>query len=230
MMKYVIWGLLCPLFISMNAYAGVNKIYDPYVHEGETEVEFWGVHSFDDENVNKVKFAVAHGMTSFWLLEGVVEYEQETGNKGNISAVEVENKFQLTEQGKYWLDVGVLTELEKSTDGDVWEFKAGPIFQKQISRWILTTNFLLERKFGSDNTDHRVDVLGNAQLKYPYSPELQPAIEYYGDRETHSIGPVLLGKHLIGSTPMKWELGALAGLNDAGPDFTLRWLVEWEFY
>jgi hypothetical protein len=104
------------------------------------------------------------------------------------------------------------------------------LFQKQIKDWVVTTNFLVEKKFGSDNTEHEVELLGAAQLKYRYSPSLEPAIEYYGDESTHAVGPVLLGKTRWGNTPVKWEIGALAGLNDDTPDFTLRWLLEWEFY
>ena len=40
----------------------------------------------------------------------------------------------------------------------------------------------------------------------------------------------MLGKTRWGSTQVKGELGGYAGLNDDTPDFTLRWLMEWEFY
>ena len=218
------------LLFPLSVMAGVDKVYDPYVHEGEWEVETRAVHKFDDEDEHKVRLGVGYGINSFWFMEGYLIGEKEPGEDFDIADVELESKFQLTEQGEYWLDAAILLELEKELGEGAWEFKAGPIFQKQIKNWIVTTNFMLEKKFGPDAAEREVELLGSAQLKYRYSPGLEPAIEYYGDEETHAIGPVLLGKTRWGGTPVKWEIGALAGLNDDTADFNLRWLLEWEFY
>ena len=229
-MKIINYGLLCVSIASVNAYAGIDKIYDPYVHQGEVEIEARGVHKFDDENAHKVKLGVGYGVNAAWFVEGYAIVEQETGNSADIEEVELENKFQLTEQGQYWVDFGLLTELEKVVDEDVWEFKVGPLFQKQIKDWVATANFFLEKKFGSDASENEVEFLGAAQLKYRLSPSLEPAVEYYGDEETHAIGPVLLGKNQWGKVPVKWELGVLKGLNDDASDINFRWLLELEFY
>ena len=224
------WGLFCLLLLPAAVFADVDKVYDPYVDQGEVEVEARGVHQFDDEDNHKVKLGVGYGVNSFWFVEGYVIGEQKSGNDFDVADVELENKFQLTEQGQYWLDSGFLVELEKSVGNNSWEFKAGPLFQKQIKDWVITTNVFLEKKFGPDAPEHELELLGSAQLKYRYSANLEPAIEYYGDDESHAIGPVLLGKTKWGGTPVKWELGALGGLNHNTPDFNLRWLIEWEFY
>jgi len=229
-MKIIHYGVVCAIFMAGAAQAGVDKVYDPYVYQGELEIEARGIHKFDDEDEHKVKLGVGYGVTSFWFIEGYAIFEQESGESGDIEALELENKFQLTEQGQYWIDIGVLTELEKVVDEDVWEFKAGPLFQKQIKDWVFTGNFLMEKKFGSDNTEDGVELLGAAQLKYRLSQSLEPAVEYYGDKETHAIGPVLLGKNHLGKTPVKWELGVLKGLNDDTADINFRWLLELEFY
>ena len=229
-MKKIHYGLICALFVSTSANAGVDKVYDPYVFQGEVEVEARAVHKFDDEDEHKAKLGVGYGVNSFWFVEGYAIFEQESGESADIEDVELENKFQLTEQGQYWVDLGLLTELEKSVENDVWEFKVGPLFQKQVKNWIATANFFLEKKFGSDNTDGRVDLLGAVQLKYRLSPYFEPAVEYYGDRVTHAIGPVFLGKNLVGKTPVKWELGVLKGLNNDTSDINFRWLLELEFY
>ena len=229
-MKITGYGFFCAILISVNAYAGIDKIYDPYVHEGELELEARGIHQFDDDNAHKVKLGVGYGINAVWFMEGYAIFEQETGHSADIEEVELENKFQLTEQGQYWVDVGLLMELEKKLEEDVWEFKIGPLFQKQIQDWVVTANFRMEKKFGSDATEGEVDLLGAAQLKYRLSPSLEPAVEYYGDKETHAIGPVLLGKHRFGKTPVKWELGVLKGLNDDTSDINFRWLLELEFY
>lgn len=224
------WGSFCALFISVNAVAGVDKIYNPYVEEGETEIEARAVHQFDDTDQHKIRLGAGYGINSFWFVEGYVIGEKESGDAFDISDVEIESKFQLTEQGRYWVDVGLLTELERAIGKNVWEFKAGPLFAKQIKNWVVTTNFLMEKKFGPDNTQRGVELLGAMQVKYLMSPSLQPAVEYYADEEQHALGLALVGKTRWGKTPVKWELGALGGLNDNTPDFNLRWLIEWEFY
>ena len=132
-MKIITCGFFCAIFIPVNAYAGVDKIYDPYVYQGELEIEARGVHQFDDENTNKVKFAVGYGINNAVWLEGYAIAEQETGESADIEDVELESKFQLTEQGQYWADFGLLMELEKALDEDKWEFKAGPLVGKQIN-------------------------------------------------------------------------------------------------
>ena len=62
----------CSLFISANAVAGVDKVYYPYVHEGELEIETRAVHKFDDEDEHKVRLGVGYGVNSFWFVEGYV--------------------------------------------------------------------------------------------------------------------------------------------------------------
>ena len=229
-MKFMKWGSFCALFVSINAVAGVDKIYDPYVTEGEIEVESRAVHQFDDDNEHKLKLGVGYGVNSFWFVEGYVIGEKESGEGFNAADVEIENKFQLTEQGRYWIDAGLLMELEKEINEDVWELKVGPLFAKQIKKWVVTTNFFIEKKFGSDDEEHETELQGAMQVKYLLSPSLQPAVEYYGDEKQHALGLALLGKTNWGKTPVKWELGALGGLNNNTPDFNLRWLIEWEFY
>jgi hypothetical protein len=229
-MKVINYKLFCVVFVSVNAYAGIDKVYDPYVYQGELEIEARGIHQFDDADAHKVKLGVGYGVNAAWFVEGYAIVEQETGNSAKVEAVELENKFQLTEQGQYWVDIGLLTELERVVDEDVWEFKVGPLFQKQIKDWVATANFFLEKKFGSDTTESEVEFLGAVQLKYRLSPSLEPAVEYYGDEETHAIGPVLLGKNRWGKIPVKWELGVLKGLNDDASDINFRWLLELEFY
>jgi len=229
-MKVINYKLFCVVFVSVNAYAGVDKVYDPYVYQGELEIEARGVHQFDDTDAHEVKLGVGYGINSVWFIEGYVIAEQATGNSAAIEEVELENKFQLTEQGQYWVDVGLLMELAKNLDEQTWEFKAGPLFRKQIADWVVTANFFLEQKFGPDAEESDVEFLGSAQVKYRLSPSLEPAVEYYGDEKTHAIGPVLLGKSRWGKTPVKWELGVLKGLNDDASDINFRWLLELEFY
>lgn len=229
-MKSLIALFLCTAFIPLRALADVDKVYDPYVHRDELEVEARGVHQFDDENKHKLKFAVGYGVNDLWFVEGYAIVEQETGSKTKLEEVELENKFQLTEQGEYWADFGALVEVEKKLGHDKWELKAGPLMQKQIRRWVVTANLYMEKQFGSERSTSEVEFLGAAQLKYRLSPALEPAVEYYADEQTHSLGPVITGTWHRGRTPIRWEAGVLAGLTGKSADVSFRWLLEFEFY
>lgn len=227
--SFVGLAALTPL-ASATAFAGVDKVYDPYVEKGEVELEARGVHDLDSGDY-KTKVGIGYGVTSRWFVEGYLIGKREHGHF-EVEAAEIENKFQLTEQGQYWADFGALVELERELDHDVWEAKVGPLVQKQFGAFVATGNLLFEKKFGDDIDDHADngwETLGSAQLKYRLSENIEPGIEYYGDEEAHSAGPVLIGANPFGMERVKWEAGLLFGLNDDSPDSTLRWQLEYEF-
>ncbi|WP_410473481.1 hypothetical protein [Guyparkeria sp. TX1] len=212
---------------STTAFAGVDKVYDPYVEQGEVELELRGVHGLDSGEY-KTKVGIGYGVTSRWFVEGYLIGEKEDGDF-EVEEAEIENKFQLTEQGQYWADFGLLVELEKAFDEDAWETKVGPLVQKQFGKMVATGNLLFEKKFGDDVAQSDWETLGSAQLKYRLSPTLEPGIEYYGSEDTQALGPVLIGANPFGMERVKWEAGLLFGLNDETEDSILRWQIEYEF-
>ena len=229
MKKLIQHVILIAISTPCIALAGVDKVYDPYVEQGETEIELRGIHQFDNADSHAVKLGIGYGVNAFWAVEGYVVADESPGRDAKIREAELENRFQLTEKGQYWLDLGVLTELEKKLSDDLWELKAGPVVQKQFSAWVATLNLLLEKQFGSDRIDDDTDILTRAQIKYRLSPAVEPGIEYYNDESTSAAGPVLLGRTNWGSSRTRWTVGVLAGLNDTTADTIARWELEWEF-
>lgn len=236
MLKKSLLALTPPLLLAaQTAWAGMDKIYDPYVEQGETEIEARGLHNLDNGDY-ETRLGIGYGVTSRWFVEGYLTGEREHGTF-KVNEAELESKFQLTGQGQYWADFGLLAELEKKLDQDQWEFKAGPIIQKQFGRFVATTNLLLEKKFGNDTPnddfgrrEDKLAFLGAAQLKYRLQPTLEPAVQYYSDDGSQYAGPALTGSHRFGGRQkLKWELGLLFGVNDKAPDSQLRWQAEWEF-
>ena len=120
----------------------------------------------------------------------------------------------MTEQGEYWADWGVVFELEKEDDLDAWEFSTG---------------LLAEKEWGSDIPDETETRLG-LQARYRHSPGFEPAVEVYSGEDTRGIGPAVLGQlPLGGKRQLRWEAGAIFGLDSKSPDTTLRFLLEFEF-
>lgn len=213
---------------SAPAFAGIDKVYSPQVELGELELEMRGTHGLESSDAHEVKFGLGYGVTQTWFVEGYLIAEKEDGSF-EIEEAELESKFQLSEQGEYWADFGALVELEKELEHDVWEFKAGPIVQKRMGKFVATANVFVEKQFGDDKTEDELEALGAFQVKYRMGPSLEPAVEYYADEYTQAIGPVLLGDNRFGNSKMKWELGVMFGLNDETEDATLRWQTEFEF-
>ena len=229
-MKLCIRALYCALWLPVAAFAGVDKVYEPYVELNELEIETRGIHQFGDEDSHEVKFGAGYGVSAKWFFEAYLVAEKEPGEDAEVEELEIESRFQLTEQGQYWADFGALVELEKVLEDDVWELKAGPIIQKEFTnKWVGTLNILFEKQFGDDKTEDELETLAAARVKYRMSPFLQPAAEFYTDEHTKALGPVLLGETRWGKTPMKWVIGVLAGLNDDTADTILRWELEWEY-
>ena len=68
------------------------------------------------------------------------------------------------------------------------------------------------------------------QARYRYSRAIEPAIELYKGENTFGIGPVLMGQiKLQGKQKLAWEAGAIFGISSDSPDFTWRFLLEFEF-
>ena len=57
---------------------------------------------------------LGYGATEWWFTEFYVKGEREGASNG-FDAIEWENKFQLTETGKYPIDVGFIMEFELRT-------------------------------------------------------------------------------------------------------------------
>jgi hypothetical protein len=146
-----------------------------------------------------------------------------------VAGYELEAQRQLTEQGEYWADWGVVFELEKEDDLDAWEFSTGLLAEKEWGRWSGTANLFLLHEWGEDIADETETRLG-LQARYRYSPAFEPAVELYSGQDTRGIGPAVMGQvRLGGRRQLRWEAGAIFGVDSQSPDTTLRFLLEFEF-
>jgi hypothetical protein len=221
-----------------------HKVYSPIVEGGELELEVRGhVLSDGDDDVDGArtdKYEIGYGFTDNWFSSVFFEYEKEADQDYSHTATAWENIFQLTEQGRYWLDAGVYLEYETPADGDRPDkLEAKVLLEKSLSSTVHTANLVFEREVGS-GADHEVEVGYAWRSKWRVDPRFEPALEFYGglgslDRLTlsssqeHVAGPVLLGTLRAGvKSAVSYELGYLFGLTGASPDGVFKWLVEYE--
>src|SRR5262245_6621447 len=98
---------------STPAIAGpAEYVVSPIVEEGEKEIEFKaGTRELRDgtrESEYMLGFGI--GVTRWWATELSAKWHKEPGERHDFDAWEWENRFQLTETGKYPVDVGFLLD------------------------------------------------------------------------------------------------------------------------
>lgn len=223
------------------AYAGPKRIYSPYVEEGELELEYYGTAAVDDDSdvdgENAHKVAVGYGVNNFWFTELVGEVEQsgESGADSEWTAIEWENRFQLTEPGQYWLDAGLYAAYEHSLETDhADKLEAKILLEKDFGKFSHMANISFEQEIGEYSEDHLEMELAWSS-RYRYQPWLEPGFEIYSelgradnmesfDEQEHLAGPVIYGDF---AQHFHYELGYLFGISDASPDGEARWLIEY---
>jgi hypothetical protein len=233
-MKARYFTLLITFFFTQISFAGVDKVYSPLVEQGEVELEMRGLFVDDSDpsrdGAQKTKLGIGYGITPRIFIEGYLEFEKPPAGTYKLEAYEIEAKFQLSEQGRYFADFGLLSELEKIRGADEWEMKIGPLIQKPIGNWMATLNLLGETKFGGDaSASGEWELLGRAQIRYLSSPRFEPGLEYYGDDGTQALGPAVYGRIDLSGSKIKWQAGWMFGFDAATADNTIRWQFEWEF-
>lgn len=232
---------------TQDANAGSFKTYSPNIEAGEVELEAYSHTMFDSANSkngnDQYKFEIGYGIRENWFTAIYGEIEKNTtNNKNEYVATAWENIITLTDQGKYWADLGLYLEYEVSNESagtDKIETKL--LLEKQHGDFIHSFNFILERRIGTNATNETE--YGYAwRSKWVFSPRFSTGIEAYGefgevgnpnpkDKQEHRAGPVFYGdsgKTQYGGK-FKYEVGFLFGLTDATSDGTLKGVLEYEF-
>ncbi|MFV1982000.1 MAG: FTR1 family protein [Thiohalomonadales bacterium] len=232
------------IMFSSPAVHASDKIYSPYVEYGEFELEYRGHITNDSQAAKdkkeKHKAEVVYGFTEFWAAGIIGVWEKGSGTSREYKATAWENIFQITDQGEYWVDIGVYLEYvlaQESSDADKVEAKL--LLEHPGTQFTNTANIVFEREVGS-NSSNETGLEIFWRTKYRWKKTLEPAIEIYSkfgeignsgsfDDQKHTLGPIMMGELLFGKeSKFKYEFGYLFGISDAAPDGTWKWLVEWE--
>lgn len=213
----------------------IDRVYDPYVQPLETEIEWRAVGLRDNgkdewDSLQVHRLGVGYGFTDRWFGEIYLIGERDEDRSLNLEAVELEAKWQLTEQGEYAADWGLLFELERESSENQWEAAVTLLSAREWGRWVGTANLAGIYEWGGDLNDEFETEL-RLQGRYRLTQGFEPALEFYAGQDTLAIGPVITGmRRLEGTRQIRWELGLILGLTDESPDQTLRLLFEYEFY
>lgn len=216
---------------TLPAHAEMNRVYHPYVEQNERELEYGFTArdlSGDSELLNRAAVGYAWNdkiFTEIYLLTESITHAGE-----QVRGYEAELKWQITEQGEYWADWGLLLEAGTAKDISSHEFAAGILWEKELANeWVAAANIMAEYEYGGDIKDEFEAAL-RAQLRYRSSIAFEPALELYLDDQDWAAGPAAMGVvKLSGRKQLRWELGLLFGLDAETPESNLRGGVEFEF-
>lgn len=211
----------------------IDKIYHPYVQpmereiEVRTTVEAGSEQPGGDRNLLRAGYGQAFGERWFGELYVVSEYGN--GSGFDVRSFEAEGLWQLTEQGQYSADWGLLFEAEKTRTTDSGEMSVALLAEKEWGRWSGTANLYGLYEFGA-RVHNEFETALTLQARYRQAMQFEPAIEAYIGQNTHGIGPVILGSRLFeNARRIHWEAGLIFGVDEDTPDTTIRASLEYEF-
>ena len=212
----------------------VDKVYHPYVEPLEWELE-WRMTMEDEDPLsgasrNQIhRLGFGRAVSEFVFAELYLIGEQTDETSMSLEAYEFEVLWQMAEQGEFFLDYGLLFELEREHDLNVWEYSTSLLLEKEFGRYSATANIGLLYEWGADIDDELETTLA-LQARYRYSPRFEPALELYMGQDTKGLGPTIMGKERLGiMKALSWELGVIFGLESDTADYTLRAVLEYEF-
>lgn len=211
----------------------IDKIYHPYVQPQERELELrssleQGSKSPDG---NRQLWHLGYGMSLRDNIFGELYLigEKNSEDSLRVSEYEAELLWQITEQGEYAADWGLLFEFATSDDLDEQEIATTLLAETEWRQWSGTVNLTAAYEFG-DDISNEFETAAALQLRYRLSMALEPALEIYSGEDILGAGPVLLGNYRLGpGKQLHWEGGLIFGLDDSTADRTFRLLLEYEF-
>ncbi|HVA13282.1 MAG TPA: hypothetical protein VNF99_08530 [Stellaceae bacterium] len=230
------------------------ELHYPIIDYRELELEHNADTTFDQpksgkNNNQSYTIELGYAPVPWWEPEIEGDLNAAPGQNLSYSATTFENTFQLTEQGKYWADLGFFAEYSHvASKADADDIVFGPLIQKQMPDifgvdlghdTLHTLNLLVTKEVGRNRNDATPLAIA-WQTRIRINPYFEPGFEYYGalssiagvstgQPQQHRLGPALVGEYnLFQYGKIKYEAGYLFGLNRATERGTLRWRFEYE--
>jgi len=244
-------AILACIVLGLPAAAHADlQVRSPLVEYRELEFEHNGFSGLDRKRspfngLQSYTYSVGYGLLPFWKIELEAETGVVAGANQGYAATTLENIFQLTQEGRYFVDLGVFAEYSRSSLAGVpGSFTAGPIVQTELDDVagidsLHTLNLFLSRDVGRSHTDDS-GLSYAARSELLFRPLLDPGIEAFGSigsithaarysDQQHSVGPVLTGAYLIAPYgKIKYEAGYQFGLTGRTARGGARWKFEYE--
>lgn len=229
---------LALVLVTETARADDFIVYSAYVTQGQTELELRGYQQRDGNpefNARRAyEIAVAHGFTSCWRPEIYLgEYKRAPGKGQQRVGNEFENVFQLTPQGEYWADAGLLLSYESNTQSGVPNaLEFGALLEKRLERFDQRLNQIWEKQVGG-GTNNKYALRTAYRMTYAIPRAFAPGLEMYlrPNDNANQLGPILAGEFArANGSALEYRFGVVFGLNSSSPRQTLLAHLQYEFY
>lgn len=236
-------GLVALIASPLTMAGPADYVYTPTVEYGEKEIDFklGTIKPSGSDRESATSLGFGYGATQYWFTELYGKFKRESERGTFFDAYEWENKFQLTETGKYPVDVGFILEIERPKDrSEGYEVKFGPLFQTEFDKTQLNFNLLFQRNYRTEEANH-MQLGYQVQAKYRWKPTFEFGVQGFGElgdwdhwaprsEQSHRFGPAVFGKIALGGrNVIKYNAGLLFGVNDPQSSTTFRSQVEYEF-
>ena len=253
------WVLALAVAAPLLALAGPAtadfKVVTPDVNPSELSLESVGDVGHDSNPAKSGELSqtgeLEYNPTNWWKTELEFEFNRDAGpaQTTHFSQITLENTFQFSERGEYWLDAGFFGEYGQSRlRGAPDETTFGPVLRKDFWGTSNTLDLFLEKDIGAHAQNRpnllyawetRVDAL---QIRFGRSIVMEPGLQIYGQpgsvgrftnwsAQDNRAGPQLFGKIFnLGPGALEWNGGVLFGLTPAVPLTTVRWQLEYEIH
>lgn len=220
--------------LSVPAFADgpvISQIYQPYVQPLEKEIEYMMLVSDSDPLTGSpaTRHMLGYGasLSDRLYLEANAVYRD--GGISGFEVLEFEGVYQLTEQGEYGSDWGILLESEFYQQTEAYEATVGILNNYEMGRWQFTSNLLLMYEWGEEVADE-FETAYALQTRYRLGRQLEPTVELFIGQNELAVGPGLTGQYSMGGgRGFTWNTVLLFGA-DQTPDVTLKLEIEYEFF
>jgi len=231
-------------FASLVHAGPADYVYTPIVEQGEKEVDYklGTAKALNGTRTSVASLGFGYGVNSWWFTELYIKAKRESPDSWRYDAIEWENKFQLTETGKYPLDVGFIVEIERPRDRtEGYEVRFGPLLQTELTSSVVANANLLFSKNYQSVIPAQMKLDYQWQLRYRLKPEFEVGAQGFGslgpwqrwlpgDQQEHKFGPAIFGKVRLDShSAIKYNAAWLIGVNSNTPRNTFRLQTEYEF-
>lgn len=220
------------------------KVYSPLVEKGELAFEVLGNTTFDGQDsldgFQYHEFEFEYGVTDWWASSLTNSIIKNTNENIKYNVLGWENTFQFTEEGKYWLDLGMHIELElgdERSEADQVEVRF--LFRKAFvtTEHIFNVNF--EQEFGHA-AEESLELEYMWRSKFRIDAQSEIGLKAFGsmgeiksfdslNQQEHVIGPAYYRDFGLGDMELETQVVWLFGLTDESAGHTFRWQLEFEF-
>ena len=218
-------------------------IYSPVVEGGEYAFEERSMRAFDSTparaGAEEHKLEFEHAPTTFWLAEGLMTVERDPGGGRRVTELSAESVFELTPQGKYRVDTGLLVEYaHRLARGERDPLEIGLLAETAVGRAILTGNLTAE---GPVTDAGHAQLSGALRARWRLDERFEPGVEWFGELgepvrfgspagHRQQLGPSAYGRlRMRGHRALLYQAAWVFGLTGASPDSTARLQLEYEF-